>query len=293
MDTLLLPSVDKVRRFLGQPTLNILLSIRKGIIVGGFVRDYFLTGNFSKDIDIEIQRPPDLESILCKNKVGIERLPFDIFKIDTDLSQVTLSPPRWELYEGSGPFGHKDFRCTIDFNLPPEKSFRRRDLTINALGLAFNLNESEEFRLLDPFSGLKDLQAKKARRCSKDFIRDPVRFTRLIRFCLQFGLDLEDETQDSLKDFNLSYLTNYYFFHDALKVPFFKWTELFFHLVNEHGIALNEKIKQLEFLGNIRDKGLYSNTESVWRRLVSLKIPQKELDLFCQFAGISQKKYWS
>ncbi len=284
---------SKVRRFLPSAAFEILKTIiRKGIIVGGSVRDFVLGGPLPTDFDIEISEPM---SSLKDGKVPLklETLPFGILRLKGENFEMTFSPPRREIYEGLGPFSHGDLRAEIDFRLDIKESFQRRDLTVNALGLTFDFDKSEEFYLVDPFGGLEDLQKRIARKCSSMFFFDPVRFTRLIRFCLQFNLSMEESLQKSLGEFNLSRLTNYYVFKDSLKVPFFKWIRMFFALVEKHDIVLNDRILSIEFLKDINDDTVYPDRESLLKRLISLKIPRKELDIFCQFSEVSLKKFWS
>ena len=281
-------TIIKVRRFLNPVVFQILNNTRKGYLVGGSVRDFLLTKAFPRDFDIEISRPLKL-SIREK----LETLPFGILRMKEKNFEMTFSPPRREIYEGLGPFGHGDFRAEIDFDLYPEHSFKRRDLTINALGLAFDFDKGEEFTLVDPFGGLKDLEQRIACGCSEMFTLDPVRFTRLIRFCLQLNLTMDERLCENLRQFNLSRLTNYYVFKDSLKVPFFKWVHMFFALIDEHGIALNNRIRSIEFLKEIDDNGVYPNRESILKRLIALGIPKKKLDIFCQFSELSLKKFWS
>ncbi len=62
-----------------------------------------------------------------------------------------------------------------------EQDLARRDLTINAMA------EGPNGRLIDPFGGQRDLQAKVLRHVSPAFAEDPVRILRLARFAARFN----------------------------------------------------------------------------------------------------------
>ncbi len=72
----------------------------------------------------------------------------------------------------------------FSFHAAPEVSLEedlaRRDLTINAIA------RGEDGRLVDPFGGQRDLQAKVLRHVTEAFREDPVRILRLARFAARF-----------------------------------------------------------------------------------------------------------
>ncbi|MCA1790963.1 MAG: multifunctional CCA addition/repair protein [Thioalkalivibrio sp.] len=91
------------------------------------------------------------------------------------------------------------------FNAAPEvtleEDLARRDLTINAMA------ESGDGRLVDPFGGRRDLEARVLRHVSPAFAEDPVRLLRVARLAAQlapFGFTVAPETADLLRELVLS-----------------------------------------------------------------------------------------
>jgi tRNA nucleotidyltransferase (CCA-adding enzyme) len=72
-----------------------------------------------------------------------------------------------------------------------EEDLERRDLTINAMA------EDAEGRLIDPFGGARDLDARVLRHVSPAFAEDPVRVLRVARFAARYaalGFRIAEET---------------------------------------------------------------------------------------------------
>jgi tRNA nucleotidyltransferase (CCA-adding enzyme) len=75
-----------------------------------------------------------------------------------------------------------------------EEDLRRRDFTINAM--AVSLTGDEVGRLVDPFDGSRDLEARRIRVLhDRSFIDDPTRILRAIRYEDRLGFLMNDETE--------------------------------------------------------------------------------------------------
>lgn len=165
-------------------------------LVGGNVRDLFLNIPH-KDFDLLV-RKIDYASLsdLLKpfgqvNQVGRS---FGVTKFRPDDStEYDFTLPRVEKSTGTG---HRDFHVDFDPEIPVEKDLGRRDFTINAMALRLG-----EETLIDPFGGARDLRDKVLRQVfPRAFPEDPLRLMRGIQFSARFGLSVEKETLQSMKE---------------------------------------------------------------------------------------------
>src|SRR5207245_6391643 len=77
--------------------------------------------------------------------------------------------------------GYHGFAFHADPSVTLEDDLRRRDLTINAIA------EDAQGALVDPFGGMRDLDAKILRHVSPAFAEDPVRVLRVARFAARYA----------------------------------------------------------------------------------------------------------
>ncbi|MDP9084008.1 MAG: multifunctional CCA addition/repair protein [Pseudomonadota bacterium] len=77
--------------------------------------------------------------------------------------------------------GYRGFAVEFGPQVTLEEDLARRDLTINAIA------QSADGRLLDPYAGRADLEARVLRHVSPAFSEDPVRVLRLARFAARFA----------------------------------------------------------------------------------------------------------
>jgi tRNA nucleotidyltransferase (CCA-adding enzyme) len=77
--------------------------------------------------------------------------------------------------------GYRGFAVDAGRGVTLEDDLRRRDLTVNAMA------EDADGRLIDPYGGRADLEARRLRHVSDAFREDPVRILRVARFAARFA----------------------------------------------------------------------------------------------------------
>jgi tRNA nucleotidyltransferase (CCA-adding enzyme) len=140
--------------------------------VGGAVRDMLL-GEAVTDHDwVVVGATPD--EMVAQGYLPVGR-DFPVF----------LHPQTHEEYalartERKSAPGYHGFAFHADPSVTLEQDLARRDLTINAIA------QDAEGRLIDPYGGQRDLQAKLLRHVGDAFAEDPVRILRLARFAARW-----------------------------------------------------------------------------------------------------------
>ncbi|GAB4021442.1 MAG: hypothetical protein Fur0010_24480 [Bdellovibrio sp.] len=234
----------------------------QSLLIGGAVRDFVLTGKFSKDIDIELRHPFDhteeewakLLTHLSRRlrdqyHYQVEELNFSVFRIHLNEVTVECASPRLEFYDGDGPWGHSEFRHQIGPKIPFEEAIHRRDFTINTMGIEHcTLGTDEEFKWRDPLRALLDFESGELKAASDNFNKDPVRILRAIRFSRRFNLELCPELLKKIAASNLSKLTPYYVESEAIKTGPFHFFSALFELIDEFHISIPDFMKDLRFL---------------------------------------------
>jgi tRNA nucleotidyltransferase (CCA-adding enzyme) len=150
----------------------------KALLVGGAVRDLLL-GLDVKDLDIEVYQltTEQLEKILkAFGPVSLVGKSFGVLRLHG--LDIDWSLPR---ADSAGRKPH----VVIDPDMSFAQSFRRRDLTINAMGI-----DLHTFELIDPFDGQEDLKNKILRAPDiRLFEEDPLRFFRVMQFIGRFEME--------------------------------------------------------------------------------------------------------
>lgn len=92
--------------------------------------------------------------------------------------------------------GYKGFEVYAAPDVTLEEDLLRRDLTINAMAIAF------DGELIDPYRGRQDLQNRILRHVSPAFSEDPVRILRVARFAARYahlGFKVAEETRQLMQ----------------------------------------------------------------------------------------------
>ena len=158
----------------------------RALLVGGYVRDR-LRGVEATNIDMEIYRLelPALERVLQRfgAVIAIGRA-FGVLQVKG--LDVDFALPRLDSKTGAG---HKGFEVRCDPGLDFETASRRRDLTINSMGLDPLTDER-----LDPHGGARDLERGLLRATDPThFPEDPLRGLRVAQFAARFEMTPDPE----------------------------------------------------------------------------------------------------
>lgn len=142
-------------------------------VVGGAVRDELL-GRPNADRDfVVVGATPETMRAKGFRPVGKD---FPVFLHPQTNEEYALA--RTERKSGKGYHGFI-FHTASDVTL--EEDLARRDLTINAMA------QGEDGKLVDPYGGALDLQARILRHVGPAFVEDPVRILRIARFAARFS----------------------------------------------------------------------------------------------------------
>ena len=168
-------------------------------VVGGWVRDLLLN---RKQAETDIDFLCVGSGIkLAKNVAGRlgDKANYKVFK-NFGTAMINFEGDTYEFVGARKESYRANSRKPIVENGTLQDDQNRRDFTINAL--AIQLNRSDFGKLMDPFSGTKDLENKIIRTpLSPDitYSDDPLRMMRAIRFATQLGFEIEKKSLDSIK----------------------------------------------------------------------------------------------
>jgi len=158
-------------------------------LVGGTVRDILL-GERSFDVDIAVEGDAIALAQALADALGGRVRAHDKFGtavvIYGEDERIDVVTARTEFYDAPAALP------TVEHASIREDLFRR-DFTINAM--AVSLKGADLGRLVDPFGGRRDLEARTIRLLHNlSFIDDPTRIFRAIRYENRYGFRMDDHT---------------------------------------------------------------------------------------------------
>jgi tRNA nucleotidyltransferase (CCA-adding enzyme) len=153
-------------------------------LVGGAVRDALLARDTGKSAHVDrdwvvVGATPEAMAAAGFLPVGRD---FPVFLHPQTREEYALA--RTERKTAPGYHG---FHFHTDPGVTLEDDLARRDLTINAMAVAqAQADDPARAKLIDPYGGQRDLQARVLRHVTEAFGEDPVRILRLARFAARF-----------------------------------------------------------------------------------------------------------
>ena len=157
-------------------------------LVGGSVRDLLL-GRRGVDMDFTTNaRPPELQRLFPRSHYE-NRFGTVLVRAGGKYHEVTT-------YRGEGRYSDHRHPDEIRFVDRLEEDLQRRDFTINAMAM------DEDGRLVDPFGGRGDLDARLLRAVGDPAERlseDPLRMMRAVRLAVQLDFTIEPHTAEAIR----------------------------------------------------------------------------------------------
>lgn len=167
----------------------------RAFVIGGYVRDFFLHRE-NHDIDVVVEGSGIALATAVAEKL---RTKVSVFKnfgtamLRYRQMEVEFVGARRESYRA-------DSRKPVVEDGTLEEDQERRDFTINAM--AFSLQEDDYGSLVDPFGGIRDLNAGLIRTPldpDTTYSDDPLRMLRAIRFATQLDFTIVPESIESIR----------------------------------------------------------------------------------------------
>ncbi|MBP9675085.1 MAG: hypothetical protein KBD63_08345 [Bacteriovoracaceae bacterium] len=274
------------------------------ILVGGATRDFLESGKLSTDLDFELRHSESLEGEKWLRRLGqlkfflqdhdyqVVEQPYGIFQINLSAQEkIELSSARTEFYSEENKKNpmHKGFQVKLQSQMDTVESFKRRDFTLNAIGLEMG---KDKLVVHDPFAGIESLKEGTLELCSADFLYDPVRFLRALRFKIKKKLDYGEQLEKKLSLFNLMNLTHFYFFEEAFKSgDVFVFFNIFFSSCEKYQIPISLEVMSFTFLKNIQSLHPVNNKEDFCKVLCFPKnnVTQEKIIHIASALGIKKK----
>lgn len=154
-------------------------------LVGGTVRDYLLRRQ-GADLDLAVDGDVEKWARYLARRVA-------------NLTVVDLSTETEPTFRLAGPGVQVDLAGFRGGAISIDQDLRLRDFTINAMAISLGgVDADAGVPLIDPLSGLDDLQAGRIRHCPGAFTADPVRLLRGYRFAGTLGFTIDPLTRQAI-----------------------------------------------------------------------------------------------
>lgn len=225
----------------------------KAYIIGGYVRDIYLSRN-STDIDISTSaKPKDLVKIFKRNIIVDEN--YGSVKLEYKNSFFDITTFRKDI-------AYKDNRrpSEIEYVNSLEEDLKRRDFTINTMCMDLDGN------IIDIYNAKKDIAAKIIK-CvgdtNKKIEEDSLRILRAIRFACILNFKLDKDLEKAIKK-NVKLLENLSFHRKKYEL-----NKIFSSPNYKYGIELIHKFKLEKYLEISRLKKLKKTTNvlGMWAQI--------------------------
>lgn len=191
-----------VQQFITHKFFNVIAQVCddagvSGYVIGGYVRDCLLQRP-CKDVDIVVTGSGVDIARESARRLG-ENIPVSVFK---NFGTAMFVYDDWNIeFVGARKESYRsDSRKPVVESGSLEDDQKRRDFTINAL--AIGLNGPDAGQLLDPFGGIRDLDAGILRTPLDPDITytdDPLRMMRAIRFATQLNFTIEERSLKAIE----------------------------------------------------------------------------------------------
>lgn len=165
-------------------------------IVGGCVRD-LLRGVEPDDWDIATNaKPEEIQKVFPKSFYSNK---FFTVTAQTGSKNPKLKEIEITTYRKEAKYTDKRHPDEIKFAQTIEEDLARRDLTVNAVALEI---QNSKFKIIDPFSGQKDIENKLIRAVGNPedrFSEDALRMLRVVRLATTLNFAIEPKTAAAIK----------------------------------------------------------------------------------------------
>jgi len=169
----------------------------EAFIVGGCVRDILLNRE-PKDWDITTNAIPEeiiplFPKAVYENSFGTVAVIFEEEELDSPVRTIEVTT-----YRSESDYSDGRRPDSVSFSKTIEEDLKRRDFTINAMAY-----DPMSDRLVDLYKGQKDIELRTIRTvggANERFGEDALRLLRAVRFAVQLGFHVEQETYTALKN---------------------------------------------------------------------------------------------